>query len=145
MPRTECAGGKTKEATLVALMAALMLGLGSSTSSSEMSVEPWQTKVQGAVYPTAISNDSSAVLSDRASGCALSPLDQPCAAGQQRFENGNLVSGYELPHAAFIGVGSIGTLEVPPGQAACCDNPGGWLCKWRCAMCVTHLVVWRSR
>lgn len=108
-----------------------------TSSSPPVSLQPWQVKTHSAVYPTvsqqhtgqsAAANGTNAT-SGRASGCVLSPLDQVCAAGQQRFENGNLISGYELPHSAFIGVGSIGTLEVPPGQAACCDNPGGWLCK----------------
>ena len=122
-------------------MLALILAVASTvaaatTSSPAVSLQPWQVKTHSAVYPTvsqhtgqsAAANGTN-VTSGRASGCVLSPLDQVCAAGQQRFENGNLVSGYELPHSAFIGVGSIGTLEVPPGQAACCDNPGGWLCK----------------
>ena len=118
-------------------MSALILNFATTTATSSPSVplEPWQTKTQSAVYPTVSTAGQSdtpngtAVTSGHASGCVLSPLDQACATGQQRFENGNLISGYELPHSAFIGVNSIGTLEVPPGQAACCDNQGGWLCK----------------
>ena len=41
-----------------------------------------------------------------------------------RVENGNGV--YLGPHSAYVGMGNPGSLEVPPGEVACCQGTG-WL------------------
>ena len=59
------------------------------------------------------------------SGCVIGTAREDCPAEfPRRFENGNRI--HQLPHSAYIGVGAIGTLEVPPGEVACCES-SGWL------------------
>ena len=55
--------------------------------------------------------------------CSLCSLDARCPADRpQRFQNGDGV--YSTQHTAYVGKNGIGTLPVPPGQAACCVAAG---------------------
>jgi hypothetical protein len=59
------------------------------------------------------------------SGCIMGTLRDDCPAEYpRRVENGNGV--YRGPHSAWVGMSNPGSLEVPPGEVACCQG-AGWL------------------
>ena len=79
-----------------------------------------------ALYPTITHGAVNVTLADSdRSGCIIGTAHEDCPAEfPRRFENGNKI--HLLPHSAYIGVGAVGTLEVPPGEVGCCKS-AGWL------------------
>jgi hypothetical protein len=109
------------------LAVAVVLNMGAVTSVSQPAVElvryPVLTHESILNNSISSSNSSSGVVLD--SGCIIGTLREDCPAEYpRRVENGNGI--YRGPHSAYVGMSNPGSLEVPSGEAACCQG-AGWL------------------